>query len=180
MIYECAWLRSLLPPRGNGVLTIASEKLKQLFQVDVGWCALSTGIALSGVLMIATGPVKPRLPQPSSAFVYPDEIISYMRQHPPQGRGFNAPQFGDVMIWNLSPCPQIFLDTRFDMYGATLVDQYRKIVGCRTGWQEMFESYGCDWLFLLKDDPLALKFKDSPQWKTVVSGTNSVFMIRNR
>ena len=128
--------------------------------------------------MIASGPVKPRLPQPSVAFAYPDAVVAYLKEHPPAGHGFNSPHFGDVMIWNLTPCPQIFIDTRFDMYGAALVEEYRAIVACKPGWQELFARYNVDWIFIHDKQPLADWVRSSPDWNVVATSKGALFAVR--
>ena len=179
LIYECAWLRAALPTRQPGLLALGADKLKQMFKVDATWIAFSTALMFAGLFLIATGPVKPQLPQSSSAFAYPGEVIEYMREHPPVGCGFNAPQLGDVLIWQLHPCPRIFIDTRFDMYGAKPVNDYRSIAACQPVAR------------LSRPLPLrlGLRFKRGStgersqaknQWKLLVRGQTSLYFVRNR
>ena len=180
LIYECAWLRAALPTRQPGLLALGADKLKQMFKVDATWIAFSTALMFAGLFLIATGPVKPQLPQSSSAFAYPGEVLEYMREHPPVGCGFNAPQLGDVLIWQLHPCPRIFIDTRFDMYGAKPVNDYRSIAACQPGWQAALDRYRCDWAFVSSEDQLANALKLSSQWKLLVRGQTSLYFVRNR
>jgi len=178
LMYECAWLRSQSAAGGIGISSQVSDKLKSIFAVNAIWIASTCAIVILGVGLIASGPVKPRVPQPSVAFQYPTEVIDYMKTNPPAGHGFNTPHFGDVMVWNLNPCPQIFIDTRFDMYGAELVDDYYKISLMQPGWEKLLDTYAIEWLFIPPKEALAQHIKDDPLWEVQAEGPTSLYAVR--
>jgi hypothetical protein len=124
--------------------------------------------------------VKPHLPQASKAFEYPAQVIKYMGEHPAGGRGFNAPQLGDVMIWQLESPPKVFIDTRFDMYGAAIVEDYETIAYCKPGWEQLFRHYDFDWLFINSQEPLAHAVSGSHEWQVFAEDPGSVYMRRQR
>lgn len=64
-------------------------------------------------------------------------------------------QYGDVMLWYLYPDAEVFIDTRFDMYGEKIVSDYQKMIEAKPGWQETVKDYAIDWYFLPKKSPLA-------------------------
>jgi hypothetical protein len=179
IMYECAWLRSTMSvPATKSALALTEAKLRDLVKPDKAFVVLGAILALAGCLTVATGPVKPILPQPSKAFGYPRQAIEFMIEHPVTGRGFNSPQLGDVMIWRLVPPPKVFIDTRFDMYGSAIVDDYETIEYCKPGWKDRFDLYKFDWLFIHDKEPLARVMLESKEWKVMAKDEDSVYLRR--
>jgi hypothetical protein len=180
LIYECAWMRAHRQlAETKGVVHYANEALRRLFAIDRAWFGITIAIVEVGVCAVATGPVKPQCPQPSVAFQNPTDAISYLKEHPPVGHGFNSPQFGDVMIWDLSPVPQLFVDTRFDMYGAGLLNQYLQIALCKEGWRERLDGYKIDWVLIGPKQPLAKELSASADWTKQVDSKAALYFTRN-
>lgn len=202
LIYECALLSAqvnryaMLQKTTTGDATThdattrdatlwsqTDTRLKQILSVNAVSVCVALAISLAGTLLIASKPVVPRLPQPSLAFAYPTEIMAYIKEHPLQGRGFNAPQLGDVLIWESTSgnvqCPKLFIDTRFDMYGTELVDEYREIAFGKPGWKAVFDSYGFDWAFVHAKNQIAAALRSDPQWKIAAEGSEAVLFVRN-
>ncbi len=180
LIYECAWMRTHRELVETGsILRVANQKLRKLFTSDLAWFGITAAIVAAGVFSVATGPVKPHCPQSSVAFQSPIEAIDYLKQHPPVGPGFNSPQFGDVMIWHLSPVPKLFVDTRFDMYGAPLLHQYLSIAYCKQGWRELLDGYKINWVLIGPAQPLAKELSASADWTKQVDSKPALYFTRN-
>lgn len=84
------------------------------------------------------------------------------------------------MIWDLKPVPQLFIDTRFDMYGADLVHDYQTISDCLPGWDDRFQSYQIDWVFVTPKLPLAKVLKSRSDWKVLQEGSSCIYLERVR
>jgi hypothetical protein len=98
--------------------------------------------------------VVPEIPQGSAAFTPPVEAIKYIGAHPPCGHLLNDPHFGNVLMWQLKNSPPVFIDSRYNLYGNGLLQDYWKIVDCKNGWEKLLDKYEIDWLFLPPNLPL--------------------------
>lgn len=112
-------------------------------------------MTILGSVLMSSWIIKPELPQSSNVFHSPFEAIEYIKANRPKGNVFCDAQYGDVMLWYLYPDAEVFIDTRFDMYGEKIVSDYQKIIEAKPGWQETVKDYAIDWYFLPKKSPLA-------------------------
>lgn len=106
------------------------------------------------------------LPQSSKVMQAPFDAVKVIGEKPPAGRIFNDPQFGDVMIWKLQQPPKLFIDTRFDMYGARIVEDYQTIYSTKDGWEELLKKYQISWVFVRPEAPIAKRLVERG-WKTL-------------
>ena len=136
--------------------------------------------AMAGVTLVSLRICKPELPASSIVFKTPFAAINYIEKNQPEGRLFNDQQFGDVLIYYLKGNPKVFMDTRFDMYGARLVEEYRSIHEAQPGWKEGLDKRGIDWVFLLPDSLLAEKLLKDPQWTTLYADPAALIMKREK
>lgn len=105
------------------------------------------------------------LPQSSKVMQAPFDAVKVIGEKPPAGRVFNDPQFGDVMIWKLQQPPKLFIDTRFDMYGARIVEDYQTMYSTKDGWEELLKKYQISWVFVRPEAPIAKRLVQKG-WKT--------------
>ncbi len=136
--------------------------------------------AIAGVTLVSFRISKPELPASSIVFKTPFAAVKYIKEHKPAGKLLNDQQFGDVLIYYLKGDPKVFIDTRFDMYGSRLVEEYRDIHECLGHWREKFDKRGIDWVFLLPDAPLALQLKNDPAWTTLFSDDSALILQRKK
>lgn len=160
------------------------------------WPGAMLALSLFGVFMISTRVVKPNIPQGSDAFPAPYDAMTFLSSNLPDGRVFNDAPFGDMMIWYLiSPekpilaqdpydappvqkKPKVFMDTRFDMYGAPLVSDYYTIRNAKDGWQAVFDKYQFDWVFLKTKAALVKELEKLEDWKEIYRKENAVIFVR--
>ncbi|HEY9715769.1 MAG TPA: hypothetical protein V6C72_20010, partial [Chroococcales cyanobacterium] len=162
------------------------EQLRRLFTpTDIPWNVISLVLVIAGVFILTSGPVKPVLPQASTAFDAPFAAIDYLAAKlagdagSARGNWLSAPQFGDMMIWYLNPVPRLFIDTRFDMYGNDIVHDYQALEGCRPGWESLMKKYDIDWVFLpAKSSPLVERLRREPGWSTWYTDEHAVILQR--
>lgn len=115
------------------------------------------------------------LPQSSKVMQAPFDAVKVIGEKPPAGRVFNDPQFGDVMIWKLQQPPKLFIDTRFDMYGARIVEDYQTIYSTKDGWEELLKKYQVSWVFVRPEAPIAKRLAESG-WKTLYEDKAAIVM----
>lgn len=161
-----------------------------------GWPTALLFFSVFGVIMISTRVVPPNIPQGSSVFPPPYPAMKVLAEALPEGRVFNSSQFGDLMIWYLvaqekpilgkdpfdcppvKTKPKVFIDTRFDMYGAPLVSDYYIMKNAKQGWNDLFQRYKFDWVFMPPSARIVKELLNDPQWKTIYNEKDAVIFIR--
>ena len=165
VIYLFAYLKAyILEPSKPVFVKEMSEKLYRFFKYR--W--LSTSVSLVIVLLSAFLQCRmfiPSIPQVSTGFAPPLTAVAYIQENKPRGRLFNDPQFGDILLWHLYPCPPLFVDTRFDVYGSKIVIDSWKIESGLDGWERLLEQYKIDWIFVPAQSMLAHKLEQAEGWK---------------
>lgn len=170
LMFEAAWMHYTLSwenPEDTGLSRIvksANEKLHEIFPPIPIWIMLSAVILLAGNLLVTTRIAPPILPQSSKVFKSPKAAIAYIDEHPPQGNMFNDAQYGDVLIWRSPQKPRVFIDTRFDMYGAAFCTEYQRARYAESGWERVLDKYKIDWVFVPEESQLARKLSADANW----------------
>lgn len=142
------------------------------------WLTTIAGLVVCGVWFTTSRIAPPVLPQSGKAFHSPMKAVNFLGAHRPPGNVFNEPQFGDVMIWYMNPLLPVFIDTRFDMYGAGLLADYNRIHECLHGWQSTLDSYGINTVFVSPDCKLAARLSADPAWTTDFTDSSAVVLSR--
>lgn len=182
-------------PPLNRQPTTVNARVSQMLG-NGGWPTALLFFSIFGVVMISTRVVPPNIPQGSSVFPPPYPAIKVLAKDLPQGRVFNSSQFGDMMIWYLiaqakpilgndpflcppaTTKPKVFIDTRFDMYGAALVTDYYIMKNAKLGWKELFQRYEFDWVFMPPTAHIVKELLKDPEWKTIYSEKDAVIFVR--
>lgn len=136
--------------------------------------------ALAGVTLVSFRIARPELPASSNVFQAPFAAVEYIGKNQPPGKLYNDQQFGDLLVYYLPGKPKVFVDTRFDMYGSRLVEDYRLIHECEPGWQKLLAQYDVDWVFLLPDSLLAEQLKKDSSWKCLYKDKYSLILARQK
>jgi hypothetical protein len=111
-----------------------------------GICAVAVGI--SGVLALTPASISRVIAQQ-----LPVRAVEYLNAHPPQGRMFNAYNFGSYMLWNLPDIP-VFVDGRTDLYDDYLLDQYMTVARARPGWRDVLAAWDIRTVFVEAAAPI--------------------------
>lgn len=154
-----------------------------------GELAIVSFCAVAGVFLIAHRVVKPELPASTVAFHCPDGALAFIEANRKkeninkipalQGKLFNDPQFGDVLIWRQPRDPKVFIDTRFDMYGAKFVADYMNIVDNHLDVLSELDKLEISWVFVKADAPLAKALLQAPaRWTKVFADDRAVIFTR--
>jgi hypothetical protein len=130
------------------------------------------GVNLATTIFPAT------LPQDTYGFSLPKQALALIEKSRPSGRMLNDPQFGDVLLLQYGEKAQVFIDTRFDMYGDKLVLDYWNMANCRGNWQELLAANQIDWLFFPPRAPIINRLAN--QWQKLYADDNGVILVKKK
>ena len=117
------------------------------------------------------------LPAQTVGFFPPFAAIEFIAAQRPAGRLLNDAQYGDVMIERLGPRAQVFIDTRFDVYGDQLVLDYDKMANGQDNWQELLKKYKIDWVFFFEQYRIVRLLRELG-WQEVFCKDGAVILKR--
>ncbi|MBS1992518.1 MAG: hypothetical protein JSS83_18495 [Cyanobacteria bacterium SZAS LIN-3] len=120
------------------------------------------------------------IPQSTSGFQVPAKAVQFIKTSRPAGRLCNDAQFGDVLIFELDEKAQVFIDTRFDMYGAKFCLDYYTIANALPGWEKLLQDYKIDWIFFPRQAPLGHRLQKNAEWKMAYGDNEAIIMVRVR
>lgn len=124
----------------------------------VGICALA---ANGGAL---PGGQRPVMNTQFSSRDFPVAAVAALRRTGlPAGRGFNTVEWGGYLTYAL-PEYHVFIDSRSDFYGETLLRDYLTILDVGPGWQRTLDAYDVQWALLPTGAPVAGAMEASSAW----------------
>ncbi len=83
---------------------------------------------------------------------------------------------GDIMIYKMPEPPKLFIDTRFDMYGKEIVDDYVTMYAAKPGWDELMKRYNISWVFVRPDAEISKRLLAEKAWKVLYQDKASIVM----
>jgi hypothetical protein len=88
---------------------------------------------------------------------YPSAALDALRA----GKGvlLNEYDWGGYLIFNLPERP-VFIDGRYVPYLGGVLDDYRAVVGLRSGWRELLDKYQVNELLLEPQRPLSVALRE--------------------
>jgi hypothetical protein len=107
-----------------------------------------------------------------------DNGIDFVKEHAHDRRIFNDFLLGDRMIWLTPEHPLVFLDTRYDMYGSKIVDEYDVISMGQPGWQNLLDKYKVEMVCFFVKSRIADLLREEPEWRMVYSDSRTVVFER--
>ena len=139
-----------------------------------------------GLAAIATLPwFRPMLPMPESrrALVSPATPVAAMsfacENLPGNARVFQEDRFGVYQIW---ACPRlpVFIDTRFELYPVSQIEDYLAVSDGRETSETIFDKYGVTHLFLSNETQSAAiaRASTSPAWRRIYADDRAVIFAR--
>lgn len=178
---EGCFLFALLKTEGVGFWSSVNERLDKAYSPSgFMWFLTIAVFSGLGVYFVTSRIAPPTLPQSSQSVQPPFKAIDYLKKNPVAGNLFNGPHFGDAMIWHMQPAPKVFIDTRFDMYGAEIVNAYEVAYNCREKWEDVLQSYKIQTVFLRPDSELVKRLRMSNEWKIVYEDKDAVLLAKEK
>jgi len=109
---------------------------------------------------------------------FPVRAVTWLRDHPQEGRMFNEFDWGGYLLLNLWPEQQVFMDGHTHIYGRKLTREYEKVVTLSAGWEEILAKYDVSWVIVRGSTPLASALSASGNWETAYRDQTAVILIR--
>lgn len=154
------------------------EKIDDLCQpMQPFWIAITLAIAGGGAYAM-TMVIPPEIPQGSAAFHPPLKAIEFIDKNRPQGRLLNDPHFGNVLMWKLDKTPPVFIDSRYNLYGNTLLQDYWKMAENKPEAQQLLDKYAIEWIFLNPKMQLIKALSQDPQWTVLYQDSEGAIVAR--
>jgi hypothetical protein len=93
-----------------------------------------------------------------------------------QQRCLNSYKWGGYVSWNVLEM-EIFIDGRTDLYGEKIIQDWISMVNAETTWEEYFDTYQINCIFLEKDVPI-IDAALNNSWKIVYEDNISMILIK--
>jgi len=122
--------------------------------------------------------IPPAIPQKTFSFLTPFDGVAFLQRQRPAGNMLNDPQFGDVLIFAMNEKAQVFIDTRFDLYGPDICRDYIVMANCLNGYESLLDKYKIDWIFFPQHVAIVDKLTNNPDWKTIYKDQAGVILVR--
>jgi len=102
---------------------------------------------------------------------YPFGAGRFLEANQLDGNLFNSYAFGNYLLFARYPRNHVFIDGRVDMYGAEVVDLYRRVGSAKSDWREILQRYSIEICVLESsrrpDAPLLNALHQAPDWALV-------------
>jgi len=93
-------------------------------------------------------------------------------------RILTSDQWGDYLIYRLSPRQRVFFDGRSDFYGPALGADYKELMGVGRRWPEVLAHYGFEIALMPFDWPLGSILERDPEWQLVYRDKVARVLVR--
>lgn len=167
-----------LPAADNGQVKITSSRSFAIVNFALLLIPLS---AMFFANAFGAKAIEATIPNPTSGFRAPNKAIDYIDKHRPAGRLLNDAQFGDVLIYKLGKRAQVFMDTRFDLYGDKLTQDYFVMSNAQQNWRALLDEYKIDWVFYSEQDNIVNHLRqDKANWQEVLHDDGACILVRKK
>jgi hypothetical protein len=110
--------------------------------------------------------------------LYPIAAVEFLQREKIDGNMFNNDEFGDYLVFAAWPRYRVFVDSRSDMYGATWLKQYLKIVNLESDWRQTLDQNKITWLFLRSDSALCALLAEHRDWQVVYADRIATIIVK--
>jgi hypothetical protein len=159
MIFIPGLARGLAGLRG---MTLTGDDRRAIFRPVIGALAV---ISLLSMAVAANGPVY-------SFKGYPVAAVTWAQRNGLLGadsRMVSADYVGNYLEARFGTKVPVFIDDRYDMFPATLVDDFGTLNSGKPGWEEVLDRYHASGVLWPTDESLGQLLAVSPRWKVVYS-----------
>ena len=111
--------------------------------------------------------------------IYPQAAVASLRSTGQFKRLFAYYDWGGYAIWKLYPDYQVFVDGRADLYGDTLLSQFKTAIQLHTGWREVLDRWRGEAVLIPPGRALAQGLLIDPEWQTVFSDSTALILRRS-
>jgi hypothetical protein len=160
------WLRQAV-----GVVESTGAEIQPIDRLWRVHAVCAAALLVIGLGMASRGAGKLLKPEydPKS---YPAGALALLQ---PSQRIFTSDQWGDYLIYHLSPAGiKVYFDGRSDFYGGKFCQEYMDVVGVKYNWEQTLARYGVDTVLLSPDAALASTIKESNHWRVAYDDGKSI------
>jgi hypothetical protein len=120
-----------------------------------------------------------RLPQPTPNFIPPFRAVRAIQCLSPSGRIFSEDRISDMLIWYLNPVNKLFIDTRLDLFGESIMLDYFRILYAQSNYLKLLDEYCINWVFVTPRCRLAATLAQASGWTRVYRDRTAVIFRRS-
>ena len=160
------WLRQTV-----GLVESAGAEIRPIDRLWRAHVICAVALLVVGLGMASPGAGKLLKPEYDSQ-AYPAGAMALLD---PSQRIFTSDQWGDYLIYNLSPKgTKVYFDGRSDFYGGKFCQEYTDIFSVKYNWEQTLARYGVDTILLSPDAALASAIKESSHWRVAYDDGKSI------
>lgn len=109
---------------------------------------------------------------------YPQRAVSFLQASAQPQRIFVYYDWGGYSIWKLYPEYRVFVDGRADLYGDSLLRQFKTAMQLRTGWRDVLDSWKVETVLVPPSCALAQALLLDPNWHATFIDSKAVILLR--
>ena len=107
--------------------------------------------------------------------LFPVNAVEWLKDHPQQGRMFNAFDWGGYILFHLWPDQQVFIESQTDTSGE-LTRLYESVITLEPGWEDILSNHNVRWAILPLDWQLTVALKESG-WVVAYEDATAVILV---
>jgi hypothetical protein len=120
-----------------------------------------------------------RISQRSSEHFYPQGAVDFLREANLRGNLLPRFEWGEYLIWTLSPRIRVGLDGRYEtVYPPGLCREYFNFLFGRPGWREFLARYPHDLILIDPGAPVAAGLQHQSGWKVIYQDSGSILFAK--
>jgi hypothetical protein len=109
---------------------------------------------------------------------YPQRAVAFLQASSQPQRIFVYYDWGGYAIWKLYPEYRVFVDGRADLYGDSLLRQFKTAMQLRTGWRDVLDSWKVEAVLVPPSCALAQALLLDTHWHTAFSDSKAIILLR--
>jgi hypothetical protein len=109
---------------------------------------------------------------------YPQRAVAFLQASSQPQRIFVYYDWGGYAIWKLYPEYRVFVDGRADLYGDSLLRQFKTAMQLRTGWRDVLDSWKVEAVLVPPSCALAQGLLLDTNWHTAFSDSKAIILLR--
>src|ERR1700676_623305 len=109
---------------------------------------------------------------------YPQRAVAFLQASSQPRRIFVYYDWGGYAIWKLYPEYRVFVDGRADLYGDSLLRQFKTAIQLRTGWRDVLDSWKVEAVLVPPSCALAQALLLDANWHTAFSDSKAIILLR--
>jgi hypothetical protein len=159
--------------RGSGLLGQRSRIYNEIDTIAKGY-AIPLFVLVFFAALVA-GKIPVHFPEKKA----PKAAIEFLQTNPIRGNMFNNDEIGDYVIYWLYPHHKVFMDGRSDMYGPPIIKEYLKVTGIESGWKDVLDKYGINYIIFYTDTVLVRHLLTDAGWRQIYTDNVASIFLRN-